>query len=329
MRIGIIGLGKMGWPIAENIYHFLQNNKFRINNEVLDSIIVYDIDNSIVNKFIEHHPGSVAAKNLEELGGESYLVWLMIPSSEVYDTLINSGLLRGMKKGIIIDGGNSDPRVSLELSKLLRKRNIRFMDIGCSGGPERAKKAELTLMVGGSKEDYEKIKPILKALGKPYYVGPTGMGHLVKMLHNVLEYIIMGGIGEIYMLLRFLSQKLISKEIDVVRAMKAINDGLAGSKLLKLAIEILELNSSIEKIAPYVAGGKQAEWTIDMAREIPTIFTDLALLQRKISRDEDYSDELNKLIRDIEKLKEKPLGMFEIQALLREKFGGHEVKYRT
>jgi len=66
-----------------------------------------------------------------------------------------------------------------------------------------------------------------------------------------------------------------------------------------------------------------------MAREIPTIFTDLALLQRKISRDEDYSDELNKLIRDIEKLKEKPLGMFEIQALLREKFGGHEVKYRT
>jgi len=330
MLLGFIGLGRMGWPMAHHIYENVQNRKIFLGSEIVDTMIVYDVDKNVQKAFAEKHPKCIVAENLRELSRKASTIWLMIPSKYVYETVTRE-ISPFMSKGFIIDGGNSDPRVSIKLYNSLKERNIKFIDVGCSGGPPKAREADLALMVGGDLQDYRMIESLLKILGNPIYVGPSGCGHLVKMLHNVLEYIIMGGIGEIYALLNILPQKLMRKNINIKNALKAMNSGLAGSRLLQLTIEILESNIDISKVVPYVSGGTQAVWTLEMAKDIPTIFTDLALLQRKVSRNEDYSKELDKLMRDIEKLetlRENPDGRFEIQSLLRGKFGGHKVYYK-
>jgi len=324
--MGFIGLGKMGWRMAELIEARIRSSGgIQLGDGVIRRLIVYDIREDLIFKFTEEHLGSEGIKDLNVVGKRANLVWIMIPHEEV--SRVATTLAENMKEGIIIDGGNSDPRISIRLAEKLKSRGIDFVDVGCSGGPYKV--GELSLMVGGDKRVYERILPLLKVFGEPFYVGPNGMGHLVKVANNDLEYILMAGIGEVIAWLRRASADLVGKEVDVVTALKAINSGLVESRLLGLAIEILEEDPElVERVKPYVPGGTLAAWTLEISKDFPIPFITLALLQRILSREEDYSVRLRRLLRDIKRLSQRKDERFSIQALIRNKFGGHEFFFK-
>ena len=322
--LGFIGLGKMGWRMADLVYRKIQaSGEISLSDTVIKKLVVYDSRRENTSRFSALHPETVAAEDLKQVGEMSDIVWIMIPNEAVKEVVLT--LAEHMKRnGTIIDGGNSDPRNSIQLARDLEKRGLFFIDVGCSGGPYKV--GDLSLMVGGEERIYHKILPLLKIFGKPVYVGPSGMGHIVKMVHNDLEYILMAGIAEIFSWLMNIAPKLIGGEIDVIRALKAINNGLAQSKLLELTIEVLEEKGDIiNDVKPYVSGGGQASWTLEMSNEFPMPFTALALLQRKLSREENYKELLEKIGKYVEMLEKRKDERFPIQALLRNRFGGHAI----
>lgn len=125
-------------------------------------------------------------------------IWIMLPQGPLVDEFI-SQLLPHLKAGdLVIDGGNSFYKDSVRRGEELAQKGIHFMDIGTSGGPGGARNGAC-LMVGGHKEDFERIEDLLKAIAAPEaygYFGKTGAGHFAKMVHNGIEYGMMEAIGE-------------------------------------------------------------------------------------------------------------------------------------
>lgn len=321
---GFVGLGKMGWGMASILYERIYSpSGLSLDDGVIRELVVYDIDREQVSGFIDKHPKAKSAAGLEQVGENSDIVWMMVPYHSVHEVF--STLLEHMGRGrIMIDGGNSDPRASIRHAQEARKRGIFFVDVGCSGGPYRVGK--LSLMVGCEKELYQKLLPILRLFGEPFYVGSNGAGHLVKMLHNDLSYIVMAGISEVALWLMKLASQFLGSEVDVITALKAMNEGLAQSRLLQLTIEVLEEKlESINNVEPLVLGGDHAVWTLEMSGDFPLPLITLTLLLRELSRGQSYDARLEKLLRDIKCLEGGRDERFSIQALLRNKFGGHPI----
>lgn len=281
-RIGVIGLGKMGMPMAKNLL------------KAGFPTVVYDSKAELMKEI--NVLGAKLARSPEEVGDKAEIVLAMTPYTATREVILE-GVSKGTSWEIIIDGGNSDPRVSQEIGKVL---GAKFLDAGCSGGPQGAEEASLAIMVGGNRKAYERALPIFETLGIPEYVGPSGSGHLVKMLHNILAQIYMAGIGEVWNF----AEKL---GLDPWQTMRVLNKGLCQSRLLELCLTISK--EEVEETLPYVGGGDYPKIGLEISNEVGASlpFTALTLEMRKMSRDKESRS-------------------FIIQALLRKKFGGHEVK---
>ena len=196
---------------------------------------------------------------------------------------------RAAKRGIKVAVSMQEMVNALEKPCIiyLMEKNIRFMDIGVSGGVAGAKKG-CGMLIGGTKEDYERMIPFIKSLAAPggyAHCGGTAAGHYAKTIHNGVEYAIMQAYAEGY-------EMLMSSEIDVdvLGSLQAYQNGCSiRSHILGKVIEALQPDVALEGVADYVADSGMGRWTIEEATrlKVPTPTISAALQARFRSQQED------------------------------------------
>ena len=187
MKIGFVGLGKMGFNMAQHLL------------ECGHDLVLFDLSAVAVASLAEK--GGLPAASLEELAGmlqSPRFIWLMVPAGDPVDTTLDTLIPLLQPGDIIIDGGNSHYTDSVKRAARLNDKGIHFLDAGTSGGLEGARQGAC-MMVGGDKHAYDLVEPLLKdmCVENGYgYMGRSGSGHFAKMVHNGVEYGMMQAIGE-------------------------------------------------------------------------------------------------------------------------------------
>ena len=181
MKVGFIGIGVMGGPMAANI---LKKGH---------QLTVYDLDAAAVKRLTDL--GAKAAASPKEVGAASEVVVTMLPEPQhVKEVVLGpNGVAEGMKAGgVVIDMSTIDPYTSQEVGAELKKKGIDMVDSPVGKTSEHAATGTLTLMVGGDPKVIEKVKPVLDCMGsETYYCGGLGMGHAMKITNNLLATTIM------------------------------------------------------------------------------------------------------------------------------------------
>ncbi len=188
MKLAMIGLGKMGMGMTRRL---IQNQH---------SVVAFDLNEDAMKE--AQDAGAILADSLEDavakLDEMPRVMWIMLPHGDpVTLTLQELAPLLG-EGDIIIEGGNSYYKNSMERAQMLRYKGIAMLDCGVSGGIWGLKEG-FNLMVGGEQDAYDHVEPIFKALAPENgcaRVGPSGAGHFVKMVHNGIEYGMMEAIAE-------------------------------------------------------------------------------------------------------------------------------------
>jgi len=300
MKIGLIGLGRMGRNLALNIA------------EKNHELVVYNRTKEKIDEIIKENQSIQGAYSLEELKNKlesPRIVWLMIPSGEPTEEMINE-LTKNLDKGdIIIDGGNSFYKDSIKRYNMLKERGIKFLDIGTSGGIEGARNGAC-YMVGGDKEIFEIIEPILKdsAVKNGYdYMGPAGSGHFVKMVHNGIEYGMMQSIGEGFEVLKQHNPNFDFKNISKVWS----NGSIISSYLMDLAQRMFSNDLELKELDPKIGQSGEGLWTLktalDLNVSLPAITASI-FKRFDTQKSQDFSSKV-------------------VQGL-RKEFGGHDAKNR-
>ncbi|MEH7191288.1 NADP-dependent phosphogluconate dehydrogenase [Bacillus toyonensis] len=201
LQIGVVGVGVMGKSLALNF----ESKGY--------SVALYDISKEKVDEIIEENRGKnlVGTHIVEEFVNSlesPRKILLMVNAGEITDKAIDS-LVPHLDKGdILIDGGNTYFVDTIRRNKRLAEEGINFIGAGVSGGEEGALKGP-SIMPGGQKDAYEKVKDMLENISAEVnnepccsYIGPNGAGHYVKMVHNGIEYGDMQLICEAYFFLK-------------------------------------------------------------------------------------------------------------------------------
>ena len=294
MKLGMIGLGKMGGNMAQRLE--------RHDHEVVGM-----------------DPGKpeADAHSLEELvplleaDGQPKVAWSMVPAGDITDSTI-ARLSELLSPGdLVIDGGNSNYLDSVRHGEELAAKDLHFVDCGTSGGVWGLDNG-YALMVGGTDEAVAIAQPIFDALSpeKGYaHAGPVGAGHYVKMVHNGIEYGLMQAYAEGYAIL-----EASPLGIDVEAAIGSWQEGsVVRSWLLDLLIKALQDTPDLDGIASVAADSGEGRWTVTeaIANGVSAPVISAALFARFTSqrRDEDKA--------------------MKVIAALRNQFGGHAIEMDT
>ena len=257
MKIAVAGLGKMGAQIARKLH------------EDGYSVIAHNRSSGLVDKM--KSLGMMPAYTKEEVinlfNNERAIIWLMVPS-DVVDQELDVWLKLVPKGSILIDGGNSDFRLTKTRAELVSKSGSTLMDVGTSGGIWGYKNG-FCMMAGGSEQDFQTIAPALKTLSLPHggyeYFGSNGSGHFVKMVHNAIEYGMMQSLADGYLVLKDGP----IKNIDLAKAGSLWQKkSVVTSWLNELAAESLAENPELKGIGGVVAETGEARWTLEVAKEM-------------------------------------------------------------
>ena len=177
-RIGFVGIGNMGWPMAANVAR------------AGFPLIVADTDRARAQRFAAEF-GAKAAASLADLGRASDVVVTMLPTGAVVRAALleneKGALAASLAKGsVVVDMSSSEPVGTQHLAAALAKRGIALVDAPVSGGVPKAEAGTLTLMIGGEDEAaIAMARPVLEAMGKQLFrTGPIGSGHAMKALNN-------------------------------------------------------------------------------------------------------------------------------------------------
>ena len=176
-KIGFIGLGKMGLPMAAN----LLKAGYRMNG--------FDVSAN-AGAELQTQSSFARAASAQDAARNANIVILMLPDSKIVDRLLwDDGLAKALQKAaLLIDMGSSDPIKSKINAEKLAALGIRFVDAPVSGGVRRAVDGSLTIMIGGEVAAVEAARPVLEAMGKSLvHVGASGAGHAVKALNNYVS----------------------------------------------------------------------------------------------------------------------------------------------
>jgi 3-hydroxyisobutyrate dehydrogenase len=170
MRIGFIGLGAMGFPMAR---HLTKEHE----------VIVWNRTREKAERHAREH-GSRVAKDLADCAAADVII-TMLPTSREVDEIVDQ-LLPHLRRGTLwIDATSGDPHVSRETAARLAEKGVSFVDAPVTGATVGAENATLTIMIGGSAEDFARAREILRLCGKTIiHVGPIGAGHAIKVLTN-------------------------------------------------------------------------------------------------------------------------------------------------
>jgi len=295
MKLGMIGLGRMGANMAQRLA--------RGGHEV----VAFDADakaRETHGKAVDSLEAVVAALPAPRV------LWMMVPSGDATEST-QAGLASLLSAGdTIIDGGNSNYRDTQRRAKQLAGRGIHYVDCGTSGGVWGLENG-YSLMIGGDAAVVERLRPIFEALAPAKdrgwgRVGPSGAGHFTKMIHNGIEYGLMQAYAEGFSILEH------KKDLDLdLHGIAEIwrHGSVVRSWLLDLTSAALKDNPGMSGIAPHVSDSGEGRWTVQEAidLDVPAPVITLSLLARLRSRDgESYADRL--------------------LAAMRQQFGGHAIR---
>src|SRR6185312_6712221 len=299
MELGIIGLGKMGFNMAERLR--LAGHK----------VVGFDFNKDATARLTAS--GSLGVNSLADLVknlAAPRAIWIMVPSGDPVDQTI-ANLEPLMQKGdTFIDGGNSNYKDTQRRHAAETAKGFHFVDCGTSGGVWGLKEG-YSLMIGGDSEAVDRLNPIWETLapGKDKgwgHVGPSGAGHFVKMVHNGIEYGLMQAYAEGFSILKH-KEPL---HLDLTQIAEIWRYGsVVRSWLLDLTADALKKNPELQGLEAYVADSGEGRWTvfeaIDLNVSAPVITE--SLIRRIRSREENnFSDRM--------------------LSIMRNAFGGHAVK---
>ena len=185
--IGVIGLGNMGRPIAEKLWR------------AGHPLVVHDVRRQAVAGLTGWDRVAVAPTPAA-VGASTPIVLTVLPTADVVETVVagRAGVIRGMEPGgILVDLSTSEPEVTRRLAARLARRGIRMLDAPVSGGVLGARAGTLTAMAGGDRRAFQRVAPILGAISRHvFYLGPSGSGHAMKLVHNLAANIAFVGACE-------------------------------------------------------------------------------------------------------------------------------------
>lgn len=298
MTLGMIGLGRMGANMASRLMRGGH------------TVVGYDPSEQARSRM--NTDGGSTAASLDELVAKlatPRIVWMMVPAGvPVEETIAKLEAL--LKTGdILIDGGNSNYKDSMRRAEQLAPKGIAYVDAGTSGGIWGLEEG-YSMMVGGEEKVVEYLRPIFETLAPSKEkgwgrVGPTGAGHLVKMVHNGIEYGMMQAYGEGLSILKH--KKDFALDVHQIAEIWRYGS-VVRSWLLDLTADALAKNPNLEGIAPVVADSGEGRWTVFEAidNDVAAPVITLSLLERIRSRERDsFSDKL--------------------LAAMRNEFGGHPI----
>ncbi len=334
MKLGLIGLGRMGANMAQRL--------LRADHDVVG----YARHWETVQKALDAGAISGGAKSLADLVAQlpaPRLVWLMVPAGAVDATLDELAPLLAADD-VVVDGGNSYYHDDLRRAAALKADGIHYVDVGVSGGTWGLERGYCQ-MIGGESEAVARLEPIFSTLapgvdsaprtpgrsGEPssaetgyLHCGPTGAGHFVKMVHNGIEYGILAAYAVGLNILKnadvgkraqetdaetspLRRPELYQYEVDLPEVAELWRRGsVIGSWLLDLTAGALREDPALERFAGRVSDSGEGRWTMQAAVDegVPAPVISAALFSRWTSRDGD--EYANKLL-----------------SALRYQFGGH------
>ncbi len=195
------------------------------------------------------------------------ITWIMVPAGKPVDQVVHS-LSRFLSKGdIVIDSGNSFYKDSMRRAARLKKKGIHYLDIGISGGPVSIKQGRFAIMVGGEKQIYAKIRPILGALSDTPsgYMGKSGAGHFAKMVHNGIEYGMMQALAEGFAVLKKAPFQFRLRDVAKVYNQNSIITSRLTAWLQK---GFEQYGEGLNKASGTVAHTGEGEWTVKTAQKL-------------------------------------------------------------
>ncbi|MER1935389.1 MAG: phosphogluconate dehydrogenase (NAD(+)-dependent, decarboxylating) [Priestia megaterium] len=296
MKIGLIGLGKMGYNLSLNL---MDNHH---------EVVAYDVNKEAVEKL--SNEGAAGAFTIEELVNElpssPKVVWVMVPAGEVTENVITE-LKDLLSEGdIVIDGGNSNYKESVRRANDLQEKGIYFFDVGTSGGMEGARNGACT-MIGGDAEVFRTIEPVFNDICVEngfMYAGKSGSGHFLKMVHNGVEYGMMQSIAEGFEVL-----EKSQFDFDYEAVARVWNNGsVVRSWLMELTENAFSKDPKLDSIKGVMQSSGEGKWTVETALDLQTAtpVIALSLMMRYRSLEEDTFTG-------------------KVVAALRNEFGGHGV----
>lgn len=281
MKIGFIGLGKMGSRMAGKLIR--EGHELVVWNR--SEAPIRELELRFKNKELR------SAKTIRDLIGrleKPRVIWIMLPAGSATQNILDEVIKFVEKDDTIVDGGNAHFKDTERRYRELKRKGIRFLGIGVSGGIIAAKTG-YPLMVGGDKIAYEYIKPILDCLAEPNgghdYFGEGGTGHFIKMIHNGIEYGIMQSLGEGFEVLEKSPYKL-----DLLRIAKLWQKGtLVSGFMLDRVVDALEKDPDLSDVVGQIdMASKEGAWTVEQAKEenVPVEIIERSLDYRKRSQED-------------------------------------------
>jgi 6-phosphogluconate dehydrogenase len=302
MKIGVIGLGRMGANIVRRL--------IRGGHEV----VVHNRSPEPVQELAKE--GAIASTDLPDMRaklGESAIYWVMLPAGAVTDETIDE--ITGFAKpgDIVIDGGNSFYKDDIRRAKVLREKGLEYVDVGTSGGVWGLERG-YCMMIGGDEAVVKRLDPIFATLApglgdiartkgrdgaddraeKGYiHAGPAGAGHFVKMVHNGIEYGLMQAYAEGFDILKNKASERLPEDERFTLNLPDIAEvwrrgSVISSWLLDLSASALAQDGALEQFTGKVADSGEGHWTIEAAMEeaVPANVLSAALYARYRSRTE-------------------------------------------
>ncbi len=296
MRIGFIGLGRMGANMARRLV--------RDGHEVVAFNRTPERTREIMSEGVE---GAFSLAELVAALPAPRAVWVMVPAGDATEAMIRE-LAEQLEPGdTIIDGGNTNFHDDVRRHAMVSEQGLRYVDAGTSGGIWGLQ-VGYCLMVGGDREAVEPLEPIFRSLAPAdgyAHVGGPGAGHYVKMVHNGIEYGLMQAYAEGFEIMHASDYDLDLAQISGIWRYGSV----VRSWLLDLLHDALEKNPEFTGIKDWVADSGEGRWTVQEAldRDVPAPVITLSLQARFRSRQEESYGA-------------------KVLAALRNEFGGHAVK---
>ncbi|GGD15662.1 phosphogluconate dehydrogenase (NAD(+)-dependent, decarboxylating) [Pontibacillus salipaludis] len=295
MKLGLIGLGKMGYNLALNL----------LDNQ--HEVVATDVNSSQVENIAKD--GATSAQSIVELVNKleaPRTIWMMVPAGEITEQVL-SELKPLLSVGDrVIDGGNSNYKDTLRRSEEMSTYGVHYFDVGTSGGTEGARNGAC-YMIGGDETEFRKIEPIFKdtAIESGYhFAGRTGSGHFLKMVHNGIEYGMMQAIGEGFDIL-----EKSPFDYNYEQVANVWNHGsVIRSWLMELTESAFSKDAKLEDIRGVMNSSGEGKWTVESALDFETAAPVIALSLMMRYRSQEDDTFTGKVV-----------------AALRNEFGGHAV----